>query len=476
MKDYVFIGWSRNRELAIELKNILDGNGFTCVVGGVYENNPESLRVRKSTVNETINFQMMHCDQSILLFQKIDDNLGISGNLIYELGYISAQYSFIESVTKLHIFKMDITPADDNLFPSDLHGIWGTVISTNNRPVKEIAEEIAAEFLNNQNQIKLKNKFETLSNHYFVEYEMKKHFDAPTMSDCDLATDFLVYVQSAFCYQEQNDIRQKVRQFNNKMVETGYQSRELSFAAEYARITLELFCMTVPTEADEFLLHGKEFRHMLREYEDIAENLSDCMDIFDGISLCEMDVSPIITSDPFESWLISQMQEHITYLILVYLINPQLESIERQKYAALGMKYCKKCINNLEMLSKNDADKLYASILLSYAYKNLSTFCAILNLDSEAVEAKKKSFRLRRSLNNYVNGNLEIKPSLKDYINLEYMMQIIEELHDIDDEYQKGDYILEIEEYIESKRKIENNRNMMFNILIKEFEVVKELK
>ena len=75
MKDYVFIGWSRNRELAINVKNILDKKGFVCVIGGVYENNPYDLRMRKGTVNETINYQMNHCDQAILLFQKLDDNL-----------------------------------------------------------------------------------------------------------------------------------------------------------------------------------------------------------------------------------------------------------------------------------------------------------------------------------------------------------------------------------------------------------------
>ena len=164
MKDFVFIGWSRNRDLAIAVKNILDLRGFICVVGGVYEENPESVRGRKGTVNETINYQMNHCDQSILLFQKIDDNLGISGNLIYELVYINDQYNYIESPTKLHIFKIDITQADDNLFPSDLHGIWGSNISSSGRTIDDMAHEIAEVFLNNQTQIKKSNKFKLLNN------------------------------------------------------------------------------------------------------------------------------------------------------------------------------------------------------------------------------------------------------------------------------------------------------------------------
>ena len=46
MKEAVFIGWSGNRLLAIKIKEKLDKEGFSGVIGGDYEHNPEILRLR----------------------------------------------------------------------------------------------------------------------------------------------------------------------------------------------------------------------------------------------------------------------------------------------------------------------------------------------------------------------------------------------------------------------------------------------
>lgn len=475
MKDYVFIGWSRNRDVAIATKRILDTKGFVCVVGGVYEGNPESVRVRKGTVNETINYQMSHCDQSILLFQKIDDNLSISGNLIYELGYINAQYNFIESATKLHIFKIDITQADDNLFPSDLHGIWGSNISSAGKSAEEIAAEIAAEFLQNQSQIKKTNKFDILSNHYFVEYEMRKHFENPAMSDCDLAMNILVYVQAAFCYQEQYDIKQKMEYFRNKMVEKSVRSTELDLVTQYAMQTLTLYCLTVPDEENwQLNMKGATFRGLLKNYREVGEKIAEQYPEELGTAqLVKMQVDrDFIERNYFESWLISQMQEHVTYLILVYVMSEEVEEEERNRYAEMGADYCKAAIRNLELLAENEDDKMYADLLLSYAYKNLYTFQTLLGA-GEASAYRLRSFKLRRELNSYATGIATVRPSLKEYITLEYLLQIVEQIKSCEDKYEREDYLLEISKYIENRNRNERNRNYMYNLLLEEYNKLK---
>ena len=472
MKDFVFIGWSRNRDLAIAVKNILDLRGFICVVGGVYEENPESVRGRKGTVNETINYQMNHCDQSILLFQKIDDNLGISGNLIYELGYINAQYNYIESPTKLHIFKIDITQADDNLFPSDLHGIWGSNISSSGRTIDDMAHEIAEVFLNNQTQIKKSNKFKLLNNHYFVEYEMKRHFNNPAMSDYDLAIYMLIYIQSAFCYQEQNDIKLKFEQFKNKMIEESVTSMELDWVTNYAIQTLTLYCTTIPDEENGNMeMRGSTFRGLLGEYNEIGERVGQYyIDEFGTDVLSQMICSEnFINKNDFEAWLIAQMQEHVSYLVLVYLCDTNLSDEEVVKYAALGIDYCKSSIENLERLSKCEEDKMYAYLLLSYAYKNMSTFNLRLNSYDKIKKNQRKSLKLRKELYSYTNKIATIRPSLKEYIALEYLLQAAENVKKCGDKYERSDYILEIKEYIEKRGKIERNRNYMLNLLIDEY-------
>ncbi len=475
MKDYVFIGWSRNRELAISIKDILDKRGFICVIGGVYENNPYDLRMRKGTVNETINFQMNHCDQAILLFQKLDDNLGISGNLIYELGYINAQYNFIDASTKLHIFKIDITQADDNLFPSDLHGIWGTNISSENKNITEMAELIVNEFINNQKQLKSRDKFDILNNHHFVEYEMKKHFENPSMSDYDLAQNILAYLQAAFCYQEQSDMKQKMEDFKAKMVEIGGKSKELRWSVDYAILTLTLFCLTTPDEDSMALsMNGVTFRKLLNGYvsigETVIDNLSSSLKNFDLIDLKDMTFDEeFVEQNQFESLLIAQMQEHVTYLILVYLLSGTISGAEREKYSNLGIRYCNSSIHNLNVLSEREEEEMYFKLLLSFAYKNLATFNAFIGNEEGCIINQRKSLRLRSKLNAYVNGIPMIRPSLKDYINLEYLTQVVEVIKNYEDEYERADYLIEIQQYIEKRQKFERVRDYMVDSLIEEY-------
>lgn len=479
MRDYVFIGWSRNRELAIAIKKILDEHGFICVVGGIYEGNPDSVRGRKSTVNETINFQMNHCDQSILLFQKIDDNLGISGNLIYELGYINAQYNYIESPTKLHIFRIDITQSDDNLFPTDLHGIWGTNVISAGKQIDDMAREIADEFLNNQVQNKKSNKFKLLNNYYFVEYEMKRHFKNPSMSDYDLAICMLVYVQAAFCYQEQNDIKLRMEQFKNKLVEESASSVELKWVTDYALQTLTLYCLTIPDEENDGMqLEGRVFRALLNGYSDIAAGICSAFsETFQADRLqCMLFDDNFMKKNDFEAWLVAQMQEHVTYLILVYLSNDELCEEERIKYANMGVEISRACIANLNRLSADENDKMYAELLLSYAYKNISTFYGYLSpkdggedMTREIELSRKKSLRLRRELYSYTQKISSVRPSLKDYITLEYLLQVVERIKLSADKYERADYMHEIKEYLEMRNRLERNRNYMLNVLSEEY-------
>ena len=73
MRDYVFIGWGGNQELATKVKTILDETKqFMGIVGGVSENDPTYYQeFRKDTINATVIHQMNHCDQAIFLFHPV---------------------------------------------------------------------------------------------------------------------------------------------------------------------------------------------------------------------------------------------------------------------------------------------------------------------------------------------------------------------------------------------------------------------
>ena len=471
MKDYVFIGWSRNKEIATCLKAILDKEGFICVIGGEHEGNPPDVGTKK-TVHETVINQMNHCDQAILLFRKKDDNSGISGNLIYELGYLSALYNSTDSYAKVHIYKIDITEQENSLFPSDLHGIWGTNISTSNistdkKSDEEIAREIADIFINKQYQIARKDKFEILNDHHFIEYEMTNHFETPSMSDYDLAEEILVYVLSAFCYHEQKDIRQKMAEFKKKMIEKKKRSKELNWSVDYALVTLELFCRTIPDKDGCLSMDKYSFTNLYKKYKSIGNaiigNFKGSLK-GDDIENVEFD-KEFALKNHFEALLIGQLQEHFTYLILVYCFS-KIEQEEKNNNSRIGINYCNKAIANLEILKENPEDEMYVKILLSYAYKNLATFNEFLDNDNiENKKNKDKSLELREEMNAYVENNPTIRLSLKDYIGLEYFLQVVDHIEKYEDEHDRTYYLKGIKKFIDEREELEAGRNYMVNDL-----------
>lgn len=99
----------------------------------------------------------------------------------------------------------------------------------------------------------------------------------------------------------------------------------------------------------------------------------------------------------------------------------------------------------------------------------MSTFYSHLNNTDEVEKNQRKSFKLRKELFSYTSKISTIRPSLKDYIALEYLLQAIEKVKVCEDKYERVDYILEIKEYIEKRGRLERNRNYMLNMLIDEY-------
>jgi hypothetical protein len=463
MKDYVFIGWSKNLDLAIALKKKLEEKGFVCVIGGEYGHNPPDVGTRR-TVHETVINQMNRCNQAILLFQNKGNN-GISENLIYELGYLSAQKSY----TNVHIIKIDITEDDLRLFPTDLHGVWGANISTSEyKGDEKMAEKIVEIFESKQNHIKKKIKFEILNNHHFVEYEMKIHFETPNMSDYDLASEIMVYTQSAFCYQEQIDIKQKMEKFNEQMGERGNSSEELRLSVEYALVTLDLFCSTIPDKDSKSIsMDEHKFNYYLDKYNSIVNRIESKIDVEKIYS-----DKDYVSENQFEVLVLGQMQEHIAYLHHVYLYKKEeIAADDKKKYSEEGIVYCNNAIGILNVLMDNSEDNMYAKLLLSYAYKCLSSFNANLGENGECENNQQKSLKLRSELNTYVVNTPAIRHSLKDYIMLEYYHQVIEFVENINEDKKKKYYLIEIGKYVDERSKIDSVKSYMFKTLAEKYDI-----
>ena len=297
------------------------------------------------------------------------------------------------------------------------------------------------------------------------------------MSDYDLAIHILIYMQSAFCYQQQNDIFLRMEHFKSKMIEKRVNSKELGLAVDYALLTLKLFCLTIPSEEDMHLrMEGVTFRRLLRDYNRLGERIAELYgEKLGAKEFVNLEITKeFYEENEFESLLIGQMQEHITYLVLVYIYNTELSVDEAKRYSEMGVQYCNISIKNLELLAQYEENKRFVWMLLGYAYKNLSTFAGHLERAEIGAEARGKSLRLRRDLHLYANNLSFVKPSLRDYTTLEYLLQVVEEIEFCEDEYEVLDYLEDIREYIEKREKTERNKRFMLNMLIEGYEKVKE--
>lgn len=468
MRDYVFIGWSRNRELAITVKKKLDKLRFYGVIGGDYELNPERLRIRRSSVNETINFQLNHSEQFIMLFQKVDDNCKISENLIYELGFSYAKSILNQGSNSLHVFKIDFSESDDFKFPSNIHGIWSEYLKSDNKDNDALAEEIVGAFLRNQNHLLKKNKLLLLNDYNDIEHDMKRFIDSPSMSEYDFSTLLLLYVQSAFCFHHETDVGTRCNVFSNKLAENSVKSVELQSAVDYALHTMKLFLSTTPDRnGGKIIMSSKTFREILQRYIDIYAE-------FVKRSKCGIEATPLsdlrldedfVKANEFESLLFAQMQEHISYLVLACLHSKNIKMNVKRNNARLGCDYALSAIVNLNLIAKDESSKAYAEMLLSYAYKNLGTFYSFLGKKEESNKYYKESLSIRKSLHTFIKDSSLYKPSLKNYIALEYLLQLVDWAMVTNCAEDRNDCLTTIEGYIEERKSAENNRNIMFNDL-----------
>ena len=88
-----------------------------------------------------------------------------------------------------------------------------------------------------------------------------------------------------------------------------------------------------------------------------------------------------------------------------------------------------------------------------------------LGSDDECRKNQKKSLKLRKEINTYVNSMPTIRHSLKDYIGLEYYLQVIDVVKNYEEESDRTYYLCEIEQFIDKHQKLERVKGYMFNSL-----------
>ena len=68
-------------------------------------------------------------------------------------------------------------------------------------------------------------------------------------------------------------------------------------------------------------------------------------------------------------------------------------------------------------------------------------------------------------MNAYIENNPAIPLSLKDYIGLEYFLQVVDHIKNYEDEHDRTYYLKGIKKFIDEREELESGRNYMVNDL-----------
>ena len=123
-------------------------------------------------------------------------------------------------------------------------------------------------------------------------------------------------------------------------------------------------------------------------------------------------------------------------------------------------------------MGRDTANKLYVNLLLGYVYRNMSAFQKLLGKGDQELEYQKKSYELRRSLYEDAIHTKQWNTNLKNYISLEYYLQVLENIKSIEDVDEREDAIIDIQEYIENTEKNFSEKMLMFSRLKESFDSI----
>ncbi|MFA5449246.1 MAG: TIR domain-containing protein [Clostridia bacterium] len=445
MKGKVFIGWSPEITLAREVAIQLREKEYKGIVGG------REGDCCSSFVGQTVINQLKECNQAILLFQRKDKN--ISGNLWFELGYTMARYD----TNKTHVFYIDICKKDGDI-PSNLQGLWSEEIVSTDKDTVKLAEEIVALFEKRQKLEFLENKMGLVNRWDDLKHRISNHSVAHFYSDYEIAMCVLLYTQSAYMFDMAKDATRLLTEFNKNNNQI---SKELSLSLSIASHSLRLFEQT-KREGDNLLISMIDYYNLEKDYRKALEGLNQ------------------IYASEFKTFAELMIKEHLTYLYILVLENPEVLQLGLEKniidknLVLLGesLTLCDKMLEE-----ETDKGKSFEFITLfkCYIHRNCYITLERLKLYNNDVDEHKilyhvqASFEERRELlNSYRNKNID--SNLYDNFQMEYYLSLSEYLKYAEGEDRKI-LAVELAKYIEQKHSFVETKNhyiKKMRILLKE--------
>ncbi len=442
IKGNVFIGWNIDDSLAVKVKEKLKLHGYNAIVGG--KNNDEVHH----GVGATIVAQMKACSSAIMLFspRKISSNCNqcgsdggveiLSGNMLYELGYLTA------SLKLKRVLTVYIDNAID-LAPSDLKGGWDFQVKTKSGLIEKTTDEIATEivdfFLQEQKDCLTENKMEMVTDISALRSILVNHTISPVYYETEIAIIVLLFCQSAYMVGDMENSEKILKNLLHAGIKNNNCLMAISSSFDYFSACRAL----TKNEYDNMYLPRREYKKLKANFLDYIDEIDDLPD-----------------DDEFKCMFLMIAYDYLTFINMMFYSDVSPDELDeetlsfRENCAKISIKYSQ-MFRDLDPQVNSQLAALYES----YTFRNLALFYKSRYMAEEAKEYFEKSITARRELYRYFRLR-DIDDSVFDQINMEYHLALIDNIFDVEDS-EKNRRIVELKNYVEEVNEASYNREYL---------------
>ncbi len=430
MKGKIFIGWSGNNEIALNISKKLYTYGYEGIVGG------QTGQDKTLFLGDSIISEINYCNQAIFVIQKKSDN-SISGNLLFELGYSLSRFAS----NKVHVFYVDIQNGDP-MIPTDISGIWAKFISAPKSD--EDIENIVACFLKNQKTIITENKMEIVDSYFESKPKMINYAADPFCSEYEFAQYVLFFAQAAYLFDDTKNAYEVLNNITNKLKKP---AKEVEFALSFAVYYVNIF---------NHLKRDKNAIYVSREVvRDIRKEFSKMIDVVFGWE-----------KNDFTCWLLIMLYDAMNYAFILYSCNPEVLENDKRAYLKKSIEYAELCLECCSHIENYDDNTQYLHLMRAYMYRNLSTAYSVLTDIEDAKKKEIENLRLSSAERGLLLGYYKmhnICEKLKETFEMEYFLVCSEYLKYMDDDFDREESREDCIEYIQKTKQTFSEKNFFLS-------------
>ncbi len=416
MKNYksnVFIGWSDDNSLALDVEKALKKANYYGITGG------NSSHIDSVSIADTVLNQIKKCSGAIMLFTEktlTEDNgeviKNLSGNMLFEFGYALSKLDY----QRVLIVYIDVR---DELIPTDMRGMWDKRLSAHGKTQEELAKEIVDIFIREHKIFDFGDKLRLMSQPERLHNLIRQHMENPAYDNDEIAQIIIIFSQAAYIFDDFINARNLMNEFASKAKSCIEYNYNLKCAH---RLAMKYFDLSLSfTDPDD----GEKKLHLSK---------SGYHDFIDSLTVMADDIEENIVSDgmphenEFEYMFLAVAYEYIVFANMIYY-GQRADAELDNSIIEYRIDCCKKCIKYCEMLSKEDEwNESFSKLFEGYVYRNLALFHK--QYDTGNVdECFEKSIALRKDINHEFGQDSTVNKHFSSHIEMEYYLSLSDNLY-----------------------------------------------